>query len=262
MTKKQLIGQGSFGEVYVGTFLGSPCAIKTMLPKLQAQPKLVKQFVEEILLMSTLRHPNVVMFLGACTKVPNLSMVLEFCDHGSLHDFLKREAKHGIKITMSLIFRFALDVARGVYYLHRKCKVVQRDLKARNVLVDKSLNAKVADFGLSRVLGETDASLTACGTPAWTAPEIIRNIASGERYTEKVDVYSFGIIMWELVARRGACVSGGGGSLLSLSGPRNCCCPSALQSRTTAAKACRSRTRLLRACDRRSRPTAPPTMRT
>ena len=143
LIKKKLIGQGSFGEVFFGTYLGSPCAIKTMLPKLQAQSKLVRQFVDEILLMSTLRHPNVVMFLGACTKVPNLSMVLEYCDHGSLHDFLKRDAKHGIKVTMSLVYRFALDIARGVYYLHRKCKVIQRDLKARNVLIDKSLNAKV-----------------------------------------------------------------------------------------------------------------------
>lgn len=59
LVKRQLIGAGSFGEVFVGTYLGSPCAIKTILPKLQTQPKLVKQFVEEILLMSTLRHPNV-----------------------------------------------------------------------------------------------------------------------------------------------------------------------------------------------------------
>ena len=128
IVRKQLIGHGSFGEVYIGTYLGSPCAIKTMLPRLQQQSKLVKQFTDEIMLMSTLRHPNVVMFLGANIKVPHLYMVLEYCDHGCLHDFLKRDAKHGIKITMSLITRFALDIARGVYYLHRKCKVVQRGL--------------------------------------------------------------------------------------------------------------------------------------
>ena len=90
-----------------------------------------------------LHHPNVVLFLGACTKRPNLCLVLEYCVHGSLHHFLKTEQEHGIRITMSLIYRFALDIARGVYYLHRRCKVVQRDLKARNILVDESLNAKV-----------------------------------------------------------------------------------------------------------------------
>jgi len=100
---------------------------------------------------------------------------------------------------MSHVLRFALDIARGVYYLHRKQSIVQRDLKARNILVDESLNAKVADFGLSRVIDEEEANkLTACGTPAWTAPEVVRM----ERYTEKVDVYSFGIIMWELITRQ------------------------------------------------------------
>lgn len=117
--------------------------------------------------------------------------------HGSLHHFLKNEASHGVGITMSLVLRFALDIARGVYYLHRKQSIVQRDLKARNILIDSSLNAKVADFGLSRVLDEDENKLTACGTPAWTAPEVVRL----EAYTDKVDVYSFGIILWELLTR-------------------------------------------------------------
>jgi serine/threonine protein kinase len=68
------------------------------------------------------------------------------------------------------------------------------DLQARNILIDSSLNAKVADFGLSRVMGDAELGMTACGTPAWTAPEII----NGGSYTEKVDVYSFGIVMWEV----------------------------------------------------------------
>jgi serine/threonine protein kinase len=95
---------------------------------------------------STLHHPNVVLFLGACTRRPNLCLVLEFCVHGSLHHFLKTEHEHGVRITMSLVYRFALDIARGVYYLHRRCKIVQRDLKARNILVDESLNAKVREL--------------------------------------------------------------------------------------------------------------------
>jgi hypothetical protein len=198
---KFVIGKGNFGEVWLATWLGSPVAVKTILPALQSQEKLVRRFLEEINLMSALHHPNVVLFLGACTRRPNLCLVLEHCTHGSLHHFLKTPHEHGVPITMSLIYRFALDIARGVYYLHRRCSVVQRDLKARNILVDGSLNAKVADFGLSRVLDDEEQAeqnkLTACGTPAWTAPEIVRM----ERYTDKVDVFSFGVVMWELIAR-------------------------------------------------------------
>ncbi len=140
------------------------------------------------------------MFMGACLQPPNVCLVLEHCVHGSLHEFLRSETTHSIRITMSLVYRFAVDIARGVKYLHNKQNIVQRDLKARNVLVDASLNAKVSDFGLSRVMTETgaDGNLTACGTPAWTAPEIVRM----EAYTDKVDVYSFGIILWELITRQ------------------------------------------------------------
>jgi serine/threonine protein kinase len=197
---KSVIGRGNFGEVFLATWLGSPVAVKTMLPELQSKDKLVRRFVDEILLMARLTHPNVVLFLGASIRKPALFLVLEYCSNGSLHHFLKHEADHGVRITMSLIYRFALDTARGVYYLHKKANVWQRDLKARNLLVDESLNVKVADFGLSRVMAEAgeDAKLTACGTPAWTAPEIVKM----ERYTEKVDVYSMGIVLWELITRQ------------------------------------------------------------
>lgn len=148
---------------------------------------------------SSLHHPNIVLFLGACLETPHLCLVLEHCVHGSLHEFLRSEHKHRIKINMSLVYRFAVDIARAVKYLHNKQHIVQRDLKARNILVDASLNPKVSDFGLSLEVqaSGSDSHLTACGTPAWTAPEIIR----GERYSDKVDVYSFAIVLWELIAR-------------------------------------------------------------
>ena len=136
------------------------------------------------------------MFLGACTQPPNLYLMLELCVHGSLFDFL-REKKHRIKITMDISVKLALDIARGVKYLHERCNIIQRDLKSANILIDGNLNAKVADFGLSRLIRKADSEsdLTACGTPAWTAPEILR----GESYTTKVDVYSYGITLWEIL---------------------------------------------------------------
>ena len=110
------------------------------------------------------------------------------CVYGSLYAFLREENVHKISISMDLCVKFAIDIARGVKYLHDRCNIIQRDLKSRNILIDESLNGKVTDFGLSRVKkrpgGGSSEAMTACGTPAWTAPEIIKC----KEYTEKVDV--------------------------------------------------------------------------
>lgn len=102
-----------------------------------------------------------------------------------------------MSVTYSLILRFALDIARGVQYLHRR-NLIQRDLKARNILIDANLVAKISDFGLSRVMDDETAKMTACGTPAWTAPEVVRM----QPYTHKADIYSLGVLLYELIARQ------------------------------------------------------------
>ncbi|CAK9033269.1 Glutamine synthetase leaf isozyme [Durusdinium trenchii] len=197
---KKKLAKGNLGEVWLGTWLGSPVAIKTVLKTMAKDHEFISRFMLEIKLMSNLHHPNIVMFLGACINpVSKMCLVLEYCIYGSLHDFLStRKAENDPEdlVTLHRIIRFGIDIARGVNYIHQKCNIIQRDLKARNVLVDVHLNAKVADFGLSRLKDE-DAGMTACGTPAWTAPEIVKL----EQYDEKVDVYSFGIVMWELISR-------------------------------------------------------------
>ncbi|GBG31592.1 Protein kinase, putative [Hondaea fermentalgiana] len=198
---KKKLAKGNFGEVWLGSWLGSPVAIKTVLRTMAKDKEFIERFMLEIKLMSNLHHPNIVMFLGACiTPVSKMCLLLEYCVYGSLHDFLYSHKESGDPedhVTMHRVIRFAIDIARGVNYIHQKCNIIQRDLKARNVLVDIHFNAKVADFGLSRLKTEDDAGMTACGTPAWTAPEIVKL----EQYDEKVDVYSFGIVMWELFAR-------------------------------------------------------------
>ena len=194
------IGVGSCGKVWLASWLGSPVAVKTFSDEdFMNTEEFVSAVRKEVELMSILHHPNIVMFLGACVTPPEMCLLLEYCAYGSLYSFLRSEKTHKVKINMNLCVKFAIDIARGVKYLHDRCNIIQRDLKSRNILVDKSLNAKVTDFGLSRNKknGASSTNMTACGTPAWTAPEIIKCL----EYTEKVDVYSFGILMWEILTR-------------------------------------------------------------
>lgn len=197
---KKKIGAGNFGEVWAGTWMQSTVAIKTVLKSMADNQEFVDSFINEIKLMSELNHPNIVMFLGAVVNQPrSLCLILEYCVHGNLIEFLQNGKEQEVNISMHLILKMALDIARGIKYLHEKVNIIQRDIKGRNVLVDENFNAKLSDFGLSRLRKEEDdAGLTACGTPAWTAPEVVRM----EEYTEKVDVYSFGVVLWELVMRQ------------------------------------------------------------
>jgi len=196
---KKKIGAGNFGEVWVGTWMRSAVAIKTVIKSMSKNGEFVERFKEEIKLMSELQHPNIVMFLGASLRPPTICLILEYCVFGNMIEFLRGAKENEIAVSMHLILKMALDIARGIKYLHEKMSIIQRDLKGRNVLVDENFNAKIADFGLSRMKSEeSDAALTACGTPAWTAPEIVRM----EEYTEKVDVYSYGVVLWELIMRQ------------------------------------------------------------
>lgn len=133
--------------------------------------------------------------MGGCTRPPRVFLVMEYCSKGNLYNFL-RDDNSGLNMTM--IYKFAIDTARGMKYLHRRAGIINRDLKSRNLLIDSVFNVKVCDFGLSRYIRKSDKNtLTAVGTPYWTAPEVIRQ----EPYDTKADVYSFGIVLWELITR-------------------------------------------------------------
>lgn len=143
--------------------------------------------------MEVLRHPNIVLFLGACTKPPNLGLVLEFCSRGSLWSVLQN---HDINLNWEDRRKIALDTAKGVFYLHSfKPPILHRDLKSLNLLLDDSFRTKLIDFGWTRKL---DKIMTGkIGTYQWMAPEVI----SSQNYTEKADVFSFSIILWEIASR-------------------------------------------------------------
>lgn len=186
------ISEGGYGIVYKGTWKQTQVAIKQIKFEIVQQEKL-DEFKNECAVMEVIRHPNIVMFLGACTRPPNLCIILEYCGRGSLWNCLHDKK---VKITWEFRHKVALDIAKGVYYLHAmKPSILHRDLKSLNIVIDKGCNAKLADFGWTR---QKAKKMTAkIGTYQWMAPEVI----AGFKYTEKADVFSYGIILWELATR-------------------------------------------------------------
>ncbi|XP_010925411.1 serine/threonine-protein kinase EDR1 isoform X2 [Elaeis guineensis] len=190
------IGLGSYGEVYHADWNGTEVAVKKFLDQ-DLSGDALEQFRCEVKIMSRLRHPNVVLFMGAVTRPPNLSILTEFLPRGSLYRLLHRPNVH---LDEKRRLKMALDVAKGMNYLHTSHPtIVHRDLKSPNLLVDKNWVVKVCDFGLSRLKHHTFlSSKSTAGTPEWMAPEVLRN----EPSNEKCDVYSFGVILWELATLR------------------------------------------------------------
>ncbi|KAI3422756.1 Protein kinase domain-containing protein, partial [Psidium guajava] len=189
----QEIGKGSYAVVCRGMWKGSDVAIKVYVGN-ECREDILQDYKKEIEIMRRLRHPNVLLLMGAVYSKERPAIVTEFMPRGSLFKTLH---KNNQVLDTRHRLRMALDVARGMNYLHhRNPPIVHQDLKSSNLLVDKNWTVKVGDFGLSRLKNAT--LLTARsgrGTPQWMAPEVLRN----EPSNEKSDVYSFGVILWELM---------------------------------------------------------------
>ncbi|XP_011019919.1 PREDICTED: serine/threonine-protein kinase pakF-like isoform X2 [Populus euphratica] len=192
LTIGEQIGQGSCGTVYHALWYGSDVAVK-VFSKQEYSDDIIHAFRQEVSLMKRLRHPNVLLFMGAVTSPQRLCIVTEFLPRGSLFRLLQRNTT---KLDWRRRVHMALDIARGMNYLHHyNPPIIHRDLKSSNLLVDKNWTVKVGDFGLSRLKYETYLTTkTGKGTPQWMAPEALRN----EPSDEKSDIYSYGIILWEL----------------------------------------------------------------
>ncbi len=187
------IASGAFGVVNKAKFRGTVIAVKTLIGNNQGIN--IEEFTHEVELLSRLHHPNIVLFMGA-TEKPR-SIITEFVYRGSLYDVL---CKSPDKFTPKVTKNIALGIARGMAYLHgHQPPVIHRDLKSQNILITKDYQAKIADFGISRTVTQDMTMTRRAGTTRWTAPEVL----DGKKYTEKADVYSYSIVLWEMITKKG-----------------------------------------------------------
>ncbi|KAK9990072.1 hypothetical protein SO802_025057 [Lithocarpus litseifolius] len=184
------VGSGSFGDLYKGTYFSQEVAIKILKPE-RVNADMLREFSQEVYIMRKVRHKNVVQFIGACTQPPNLCIVTEFMSRGSVYDFLH---KHRGVFKLPSLLKVAIDVSKGMNYLHQN-NIIHRDLKTANLLMDENEIVKVADFGVARVQTQSGVMTAETGTYRWMAPEVIEHKA----YDHKADVFSFGIVLWELL---------------------------------------------------------------
>ncbi|GAB4848581.1 hypothetical protein Ancab_003286 [Ancistrocladus abbreviatus] len=193
------IGAGGYGKVYKGIIAdGKIVAIKrSQAGSMQGS----REFKTEIELLSRVHHKNLVKLVGFCCEQGELMLVYEFLPNGTLMDSLS--GKSGIRLEWIRRLRVALSSARGLAYLHELADtpIIHRDIKSSNILLDERLNAKVADFGLSKLFCDREKSYVTTqvkGTLGYLDPEYYMT----QQLTEKSDVYSFGVVMLELVIGR------------------------------------------------------------
>lgn len=193
-----LIGKGTCSNVFRASWNGTDVAVKRIFRSLTSKA-LIEGFEVESSILFRLRHPNVVTLFGVCDHNGQLLLVTELLARGSLRSILDDE---GIALPWAQRLSFIKDAAAGMNYLHTfdgEKAILHRDVKSANFLVAKDWTVKVADFGISRVLdSEDEMRQTFCGTLAYCAPEILLR----QPYTLRVDVFSFGIVMWEVLTRK------------------------------------------------------------
>lgn len=193
---RQLISRGAYGEVYEGFFEDTRVAVKMLSPETRSVISFVNGFLAEAKLSAGMNHPNIVSFIGVAWKsLSDLCIVLEFMAGGDLRTLLNKyqESNHPVGIDRQKA-TIALQVCHALTYLHSLAPpVLHRDLKSRNILLSRSLDAKLTDFGISKE--NLDRTMTAgVGTSLWMAPEVML----GERYGAKADIFSFGVVLSEL----------------------------------------------------------------
>ncbi|CAA2998400.1 serine threonine- kinase HT1-like [Olea europaea subsp. europaea] len=210
---KGVIARGTFGTVHRGIYDGQDVAVKLLDwgeegHRTDAEiSSLRTAFTQEVAVWHKLDHPNVTKFIGATMGSSELNIqtenghigmpsniccvVVEYLPGGALKSYLIKNRRK--KLAFKVVVQIALDLARGLSYLHSQ-KIVHRDVKTENMLLDKNRTVKIADFGVARVEASNPNDMTGeTGTLGYMAPEVL----NGNPYNRKCDVYSFGICLWE-----------------------------------------------------------------
>ncbi|GJS69691.1 G-type lectin S-receptor-like serine/threonine-protein kinase [Tanacetum coccineum] len=195
------LGSGAFGTVYKGIFTnGTPVAVKVLNGT--SDKRIEEQFMAEVSTMGRTHHFNLVRLYGFCFESTLRALVYEFMINGSLDNILFK-ANKGAILEFEKLQEIALGTARGIAYLHEECpqRIIHYDIKPGNILLDSDFCAKVADFGLAKLCNRDNTHITMTGgrgTPGYAAPELWMPLP----VTHKCDVYSFGMLLFEIIGRR------------------------------------------------------------
>lgn len=195
---KETLGSGGFGSVFKGVLADGTNIAAKRLDKLGQG---MREFLAEVKTIGSLNHFNLVRLVGFCAEKTHRLLVYEYMINGSLNNWIFNNDTRRC-LDWQTRKKIILDIAKGLAYLHEDCrqKIIHHDIKPHNILLDENFNAKVSDFGLSRLIdadAEDSQVLTVRGTPGYIAPEWQQL-----KVTVKLDVYSFGIVLLEIVSKR------------------------------------------------------------
>ncbi|KAL3754765.1 hypothetical protein ACJRO7_001946 [Eucalyptus globulus] len=191
------LGEGGFGSVFLGTL---PSGIRIAVKCLDGFSQMKKSFLAEAETIGTIHHVNLVRILGFCAEKSFRLLVYEYMCNSSLDKWIFHKEQE-FDLCWQVRRKIIIHVAKGLAYLHEEChqKIIHLDVKPQNILLDEHFNAKLADFGLSKLIEKDQSQVmtTMRGTPGYLAPEWLSSVI-----TEKVDVYSFGIVILEVLCGR------------------------------------------------------------
>ncbi|XP_042408323.1 receptor-like protein kinase HSL1 [Zingiber officinale] len=213
LTVDNLIGKGGSGEVYridISNHTSMTVAVKKIWNTGKTDWKMEKAFEAEVKILGEIRHANIVKLLCCISNADSKLLVYEYMENGSLDQWLHQQrvrpdSEHNEPLNWPKRLGIAIDAAKGLCYMHHQCTapVIHRDVKSSNILLDSECRAKIADFGLARMLlkaGEPESASAMGGTFGYMAPEC----GYSRKITNKVDIYSFGVVLLELTTGREA----------------------------------------------------------
>ncbi|XP_074311145.1 cold-responsive protein kinase 1-like isoform X2 [Silene latifolia] len=198
--KQNKIGQGGFGSVYKGKLRdGTLVAIKVLSPESRQG---LREFLTELTVLADIKHENLVEMLGCCVEGDNRILLSRYLENNSLAKTLLGLSRNTINFSWIIRRDICIGIAKGLAFLHEEVQphIIHRDIKASNILLDKDLTAKLSDFGLAKLIpaNMTHVSTKVAGTLGYLAPEY----ALRGQLTRKADIYSFGVLLLEVVCGR------------------------------------------------------------